>query len=1376
MSKSCTLKPTVLVNSKQVPSKLFEELTRYYGGGAIGRKLAWEAYEIAKAPFIIDKLKGIQFDEYGEPTLESLDNAINLNSFITDENNIGKLEREIKATNNNGERILYDSINQIINTIINFNREHPSVIATINKVKDKYSITVEKRTIENESNVNKVIFNNNVNNQLQAILNRAGFAVKIDSTLEYHGIFNPFDVSKTADGLRTIIRIAKGEQGESAFPEEFSHFIIEGLRTDPFVQRLLNFLKPEIVQNVLGEDYEKYSQLYENDEYLLQREAAAKVLQSHLTGQPISINPPKTLLQRLWEKVKSVFSKISLQDIDKAYINADKGFSHLADAVLDESIIPLIDFSKVDRDSKILYNTNKTISRLQKDVEEALAVASKRLLIRKSREKSGGKIDDSEIEALKNLKIFITKKQYTKGCLAFLKSSLSQINNLQKELKGKLDKSTMNQIRSNSRTLREIKEFSEGYTEIIKEMKSMPLLLEMGIVDISEEDAKKIAELASEIGNTIDNLMTLYEEKRYETLLHFLKIYYGDEKIINAGANKGQKLSIEKIMEMATHDINFLDNFISSMSDASDPILSITDKIVTDNNNERDDELKEIFNEIKVIDAELKEAGYSSDFMYERDSEGNLTGNYISDRNITKYYEARRDFIEQLKKQGLDKAQIKAKLIKWEQVHTEDIRNPYNKNIVERVPSKDIFPSDALKNLSEAQRTYYDKMIAIKQKLQTYIPQRYGKTYLAVQIPASITESVSITDPKHAAKTFFESMKDKFVRREFDLDYGESMLDEPTKRVILNFSGNPLQKLPVYYTGRLKDMSRLSTDCTSSMIAYASMAVNYSHMSEIIDSLELLREFVKDRKVQQKYGNKNLQEAYTVMATKFKKPYAKTGRDSNIGERMDNYFASVIYGEHKADKMTIRIPGTETDIDVGKTLDALKEYTSIVGLGVNVFSGISNITMGTVNAWIDAIGGEYYNAKNLLKAEALYYTLLPNYLAELNIDSKSSKMSLLIDKFDALEEFYSNLKNTTYKGPLRRLLGNMSLLFMQNAGEHYLHTRGMFAILDSEKVNVNGKEVSLYEALDTIDKTTKSGRKVGGEIIFKEGAKLSDGTELFSIKHYRELESLVSKQDKQSKERIQELLSMKNKTEHYFNSVKNKINKVNQSINGAFKSKDKGAIHRHALGRLVMQFRQWMPAHYYRRFAGTYYDAQLDQWREGYYRTLGKFLLNLLVDLKEAKFQVATNWENLSAHEKANIKRALAEITIFATTAITLALSGPISKKKQKNNTWAKRMAQYQLRRIYLETGASIPLTPDFFQNITTMLQSPAAAISSFNNIASLIEFWNIFEEIESGKYKGWSVYERDLVTALPIYGQLRKAIDLQTETYMFNVFSNAKW
>lgn len=47
-----------------------------------------------------------------------------------------------------------------------------------------------------------------------------------------------------------------------------------------------------------------------------------------------------------------------------------------------------------------------------------------------------------------------------------------------------------------------------------------------------------------------------------------------------------------------------------------------------------------------------------------------------------------------------------------------------------------------------------------------------------------------------------------------------------------------------------------------------------------------------------------------------------------------------------------------------------------------------------------------------------------------------------------------------------------------------------------------------------------------------------------------------------------------------------------------------------------MQFRNWMPAHYNRRLASKYYDARLNQDREGYYRTLGRFTWNLMKDIK----------------------------------------------------------------------------------------------------------------------------------------------------------------
>ena len=97
-----------------------------------------------------------------------------------------------------------------------------------------------------------------------------------------------------------------------------------------------------------------------------------------------------------------------------------------------------------------------------------------------------------------------------------------------------------------------------------------------------------------------------------------------------------------------------------------------------------------------------------------------------------------------------------------------------------------------------------------------------------------------------------------------------------------------------------------------------------------------------------------------------------------------------------------------------------------------------------------------------------------------------------------------------------------------------------------------------------------------------------------------------------------ELREIKEFTDDYTNALKLRINKISQSLNGAFSDIDKGAIHRGALGRLAMQFKQWMPAHYYRRFARPYYDAQLDQYREGYYQTMLKFSWNLIKDIKRA--------------------------------------------------------------------------------------------------------------------------------------------------------------
>ena len=1376
MSKACVYRPKVEGTNK--PSKLFDELARYYGATKEGREDAKYMYAISKLPAVERKLQNAEKDENGEPTIQALNNLIPLDIVSQDRGkDINALSRSIGAKNTSGEYILYNDISQIINTVNSFNLSHLNHTAVIRKTEDgKYYIKVANRNAANKVEASSQMFNNNLYNRLRAILNRAGFEVAVDENLDPDGIFDPLNMGKTVDGLRTIIKIANGQRGDDAFPEEFAHFIIEGLRNDPFVQRLLKTITPETVQQVLGDAYSSYDKLYNGDEDLLKREAAAKILQSYIINKPITIQSPKSLLARLWEKIKSIFRKITEGDIDTAIADANKGFAQLADSVLDESIIPTLNFKGFNA---TLYAAATKVGKEKDIAEKALEIASKRLLILRSRSKSG-KLSDADEKNVAELDKLVQQKKYTKGCLAFLEECLRVLTDpstgLEKELQRDYSSGAnpMLVIRNKSKTLRKIEEFSKGYAEIVRQMMDMPGMLRRGEVEMTPDDANSIATIATQISTVLNSLDKEYKAQRYQVLLEFLQMYYGKERLITVGKNKNTQLTLTKIMDMADHDINFLDALISSMSDANDPMLSIVHRIVVENQDARDDELKDIFNMLKKAEAELKEAGYNSDFMIERDSNGNKTGNFISDIDFTKYYEDRKAYKESLK--GKPDEEIRHKMEQWENEHTEDLINPYSKGTVkqvERVPKKELYPSNALNKLSKAQRDYYDTMLDFKKRLQARIPNKYVHTYRAVQITEDFFEGLG-TNPKNTAKQFFSHLQDRFVRREFDLDYGEDWIDDKTKRIISDFSGNPLQKLPIYYTGRLKDMSRLSTDVTSSMIAYASMAVNYSQMSEIIDTMELLRSFIHEREYQVTSGNSSYFEKFSNAGREFINKYTKKGEAGNIGKRIDDFYEAVIYGKKKIDHGTIKIPGTDFAISTTETADALKEYTGIVGLGLNTFSAISNVTVGKMQMWIEAAGGEYFGFKDMIKARKEYYALLAPYLGELNSSTKSSKMAILIDEFDALEEFYNDLKNTKYTGSLRRMMDNASLLFMQNMGEHYLHTGTMFAILYNRKASVNGKEGSLYDALDIEYTTTDSGKKVGGRILFKEGTVLENGQVGFSKKHLQELRELTGKGtnlSKEEQERVKELLEIQKETNTYLRNIRFEINKVNQSLNGAFNERDKGAIHRNALGRLAMQFRQWMPGHYYRRFAGTYYDAMLGQWREGYYRTIWKFGFNLLKDLKKGKFQVATNWANLSTHEKANMRRGLTELAIFATLAGLIAMLGPV--KKEDESTWHDRMIAYQLRRLYLEAGASIPFTPDFFQNITTLLQSPAAAIKSFNNLADLLQFWNLFDEIESGRYKGWSVYHRDFIEALPAYGQIRKNIDLPSETYMFNVFNH---
>ena len=1340
---SCIIYPTVNKDGVEVQSKLFKDLLTL----TQDRELSKNIYGIAKDSEFIKNHSELRLDSLGEVTFNSLQKVINFQEVLNPDRQLYFYERYyLESIDLQGNPIKYDSLRQILPTVLNFNEREKNYIANIQKVGNKYQVNVKATSMENLGQKDQIQFSSILNTKLLGLIRKLGFdATIMESNSRLKGLFDPLNAQLTAEKLFQVIKIVEGLEGEEAFPEEVAHLVIEGLMREPLVQRVLTVLTPDVVKQVLGDQYSSYYSEYEGSTSKLQREAAGKLLADQIKTNHSQVTP--ILFKRLWNIVKNIFQKLTNSDIQNAIQEANRELSKVAKQVLDETIIPHINKEDIFN-SDPLYSILKGLEELKKLSESALAIKSKELQIKTNKSKSTD-YDPQDVQVIKEIQDAIYQENHAQALLVFLNNSVNQIN----ALKSKLDTiesrkasntSDIESLGQVANVLRDIKEFKDGYGKIITTLKQASNLQISGDLQITADMAADITNVATQLSTVLDNVEVTYKKLRFNVVYNFLKIYWGEDKIQDIGLNKGKQLTLSFLLTMAEKDISFLDTYIKSMSDSSDPILSTLDKAVKISQANRDSILQSVLNDLKIAHNKLTAAGYNDQFMYERDSKGKLTGRLISDIDFAAYEAAKEAKHAELvameeKHPSRTFSKVRQQMLAWEGLNTIKVVIDEDSGVTETLPNKD-YRLNVLKDLKKPQRDYYDSMIASKQLLESLLPAKYINTYRAVQIRNDALEVVSdnLTNPKEAARLLLSNMKDKFVRRPDNDEYG---LNNPAdqKDVKLDIAGKPIELLPIYYTMPLEDTQRLSVDFTSSIMAYAAMAINFNEMSKIIDVLELTRDVLNDRDVQQLSGNNKLMDTFKVLNQTFTEAYTKKAGESNSGRKLNSYYAAQIYGKRKVNEGTVKIGDLE--IGVTEAVDAVKEYTSLLGLGLNTFGAISNVLQGKIQIFIESVGGEFYTMKNAANAEINYWKYLEPVVMEANSTNQHSKLGLMIDKFDALEDFYGGIKRKVfYKGAVKRILGSANVMFMNGMGEHYLHTKTMLAILDNIKVKNNKTQqvMSLFDAFKVENTVSSSGVILSGMLQLKDDIVNLDGTEI---------------------------------TEDQLVKIKLKIGKVNQMQNGAFNDMDKGAIHRYSLGRLAMQFRQWMPSHYQRRFGSTRYDSALDSWREGYYNTLGKFIFTTLKELKQSQFQLAVNYHNLTLHEKANLKKSLTELTIFAALCILVSMIGPA---KDKKGNWAMRMLIYQLNRMKLETGAST-ISPNLISNFKVLIQTPAAAIKTVGNLIEIFEFYNMFVELESGRYKGYSVYEKNLIELTPLYGQINKVLDLKEEDYMYKIFNQAK-
>lgn len=1375
-------------------SKLHPELVQYFKDNGFSaeeaRHTATDVWEKAvgipfQKKFDITEFYDNPTNSLKEPLLETVVEHMDLENVIAEQNEIKKANLE--AGNKTKSMKVYDTYKDATDQANIINEKRPQLNATVIENKGGYSIEISNRTLQNAEQPKTLKFNSTLSNKLLNIVRSAGFEVSVEDVVRKDGYFDPENAEITANNLIKLIRIAKGTMGENQFPEEFSHMVIAGTKHTPFTKRLIDSIKSVdgAVEEILGDEYDEYESLYRQkakdaDELynMMVDEAAGHLLKQKLiekNEQPTF----KFTLDNAWKYAKRRLFKIKESDVEKAITDANEAAYQMSRIADTEKIIPFIDDVEVLK-SYSLHHIQNELTKEMKISNKILALTEKKMQLEKM-QSPNKKYTEASMKNLQSLrKEYKTNDNYN-IYLNFMVNTLSDFNNIiaslndEYELRKKMNVDSRNDLKKladTAKLIRQFKEFKDAYEPVLEELAIMDELQRRGEIDLNEKQAETVSTEAEKILKRVSKTTkSVIDDLQFNVILDFLRTYAGDELLQKAAVadDKESKDLIESLLKRAS-DINFIENTVKSLANCSDVILQLIDKAVKVQHAKRDNDLTNVKNAFTALVSDFVKKGYNPRFMLEKNKDGKLTGRIISDIDFEKFEKAKQAEIERIEREYADKSKFfkREQIEKWIANHTEEevilSKDLYGNttdnlsNRTERVPRKDLYgkpEGQRLKDtLTAEQYTFYNKVMYLKRGLDAMMPASQVSLYLAPQKANKMLEAVAKKDKK--GKAFIGAVKDGFIRRtdlgergfqpmedELDGVFNDAESQEAyDKFVNTDLAGNPIKRIPIYMNRPLEDMDRLSEDFAGSFLAYAGMVHNYVGMSEIVDLLEITRDYVKNKREYTKKGI-NLKDRFKVMGNTTTVTSTIKGTDAKTGERIDKYYDMQVYGEMKAEELA-KIG--DNVIDTAKWLDMLKSYTGALGLGLNVFAGISNDIMGKIQMTIESAGGEYMNMKDFAKAGLEYRKEIWKYLAEFNQIQKKSKMALLVDKFDMLDEFFNNLKyDDYYASDLARIIGKQNLYILNNLGEHELHTKGGIAMLMHQKVRVkegnSWKETNLYNAYKVKESTDENGVKSYDLV-------LDDSTEI----------AVTDKEGNTTYRKI---------TEKDITDMRLRIGAINRRMHGAFNDEDRGAIQNKAIGRLIMQFRQWMPEYYENRWGSKKENVILDKQTEGFYLTFGRFMLDTIRDLKRGNFELKTRYKNLQSWEKANLRKFTAEMAILIGI---LALIRGLGDLKDKKGYWDKRMLAYQLRRMKLEITAGFDPS-----NAISILQSPMASIRTFDGLLNLFKFWNLNDEIQSGRYKGWSKYHRDVYKAFPVYQQLRRVADVKDEDYMFTIFKLEK-
>lgn len=1349
--EACSIIPQIknTITGEIEDSKLYIDLLKYTGNN---RSVANDIYYRAINPDFTDVFS-VEFDERNQPTFDSLYEIGELDKYIPEKEEINNIKRDLGLLDDKGSDKEFYSQSEAFNASNTFNNIHvlknkyialPKRI--INSVTKAISYIVEfvKNSLTNKQFQIAHELNNNLRNTIIAKFQDYGIGVgSITEAERRQGILGiiDFDIMHNTDKVMVeAVRIAEGKKGTEALLEEHIHFLVDINRNNPLIERAFNLINNNnLVKEILGEEYEEYSFRYGTDSEKLIYEAVGKLIYQQVKG--ISTNSETSfLVNRVWTSVKNwatnTFSKnplnITKVNLNKFAINEylspkQKEFLKRTDTNLSGVMYDLVALQHKNKDISEALKNAFMYEKIRYDISSKQAPNDKRT---------------GSTRTLHKLKDYLknnTPLAMAWGTISYINNMSNSIEELQDQYESaKSQLEGIGSITPLARAISQIDTFVQMANEVITPMTSALMVdktmdsLELevsGVKTTFEEVKTDLIEKLNEYKSTLSQmkLNVLMESKNI--LIDFYGEYLNENPSMLESVRRcyektygyiieDSKEAATKVLEEGISDLNWYSRFGITASQAPDFFIQMTDDILKQTG--RKELLNNInsINELKAARKLLEKTSRKDDkFMYERDSNGKPTGYAICKGHWGNYIaaqEAMNGSLQKLYEDGeITESDFFNKKYAWFKANTskDDLGNT--------IPNPKIYPNSAYEELTPIQKEYHSQMITRKAEEDRKLPNKYFQPYLVPQIRQDFYNSIMGSKGfVSAAKNIWQRFRDEIIIREDETGYGD--LDAPTNIK----EGTYLKSVPIYFTRKLKDMSDLNTDYAGSMISYSMMANHYDHFSSLADVLALTKDVWDERSyaAKNKYNRIPKVKGFHTEDTFTKKV---TKQNAHARKKFEYLLDTNIYDITKAVE---HIGSVRAD----KVADALLKFNSMNKMGFNALSQITNTLNSKWQIFIEGTGGEIFKYKDLVWSEKEFIKQMPNMVSETGQRIKQNKITLLNDFFNIRMDFNGSAdRNLNQRNLASKVFDTDMFYMLNNMSEFYSYSTVMLAVLNKNKVfdTKTNKEISLYDALE-LENITDS-KNLGKRVKIKEGVVQADG------------KTPIDSQ--------------------YIHRISRLMQGLGKDMFGVYSTTEKTELNKYLIGRMATQFRGYFMSNLHRRYGKSFYNSDYGMEREGYYRTLGKVLKNSWGDLIKLNFMAAQ--EGLTPHQKANLKKAITELSMYLllfASSILLGKMGDDDEELDKEN-WMYNLIYYTNVRLGSEVGAFMPLPFGMPLELQRQISSPIPGVSLVQQIGNILSPQKAFRTVETGFWKDHLYLEQYTAYLIPGFKSITTFADVST-------------